>query len=264
MLNMSRRLCAILALALGVALPVSATRASGPMVYAAASLRNALDDALAVWQRQSGKAATVNYGPSNALARQIEAGAPADLFISADLDWMRYLQQRGLTQKDSTHAWLGNRLVLVAPRDSPAQLAIAPGFALGAALGDGRLAICNPAVPAGRYGRAALQALGVWNDVAARVALADNVRAALALVARGEVPLGIVYATDAKAEPAVRTVDVFPGGTHPPILYPIALLRDSSHPGARALLDFLRSEQARASFEKAGFTWLVAAGDAAR
>jgi molybdate transport system substrate-binding protein len=258
MKGLARMLSALLLL--GVSLSVAAAEARpAPMVFAAASLKNGLDDAKAVWQRQTGTSVTINYGPSNALARQIEQGAPADLFISADLDWMQYLQERGLVEDGSQGPWLGNRLVLIAPAQSTVKLTIAPGFGLAAALGDGRLATCNPAVPAGKYGRAALQSLGVWAEVENRVALADNVRAALALVARGEAPLGIVYATDARAEPAVRIVGEFPADTHPPITYPIALLRHARDADdARALFDFLRSEQARASFEKQGFTWLAA------
>lgn len=231
------------------------------VIFAAASLKNALDDAAAAWRTQGGPPVTINYGASNALAKQIEQGAPADLFISADLDWMRYVSARDLTQTASEHEWLGNRLVLIAPRPSLVKLRIAPDFDLIAALDGGRLALCNPAVPAGKYGQAALQALGVWPRVEKQTALADNVRAALALVARGEAPLGIVYASDAQSEPKVRVVDRFREHTHPPIVYPIALLRDARGESAAALLDFLESAQARPYFEKQGFIWL---GDAIR
>jgi molybdate transport system substrate-binding protein len=265
-----RRLPALLLPVLAAVLPAAAADpapaaipvAAPVTVFAAASLKNALDDAKAAWEKHSGQIAIVNYAASNALAKQIEQGAPADLFISADLEWMQYLSDKGLTQKSSEHQLLGNTLVLVAPAASGVKLHIAPGFGLAAALGEGRLALCNPAVPAGKYGAAALKALGVWDSVATRTAQAENVRAALALVARGEAPLGIVYATDARAEPGVRVVDSFPEDSHPPIVYPIALLRDSKSPDAPALLEFLMSEQARPAFEKQGFSWLPAAGAA--
>lgn len=254
----SRVLLLIALLVAGLAPAASAADAAPRvMVFAAASLKNALDEAKTAWEQQSGKTATVNYGASNALAKQIEQGAPADLFVSADTDWMSYLSDKGLTQKASERWLLGNELVLIAPKDSQLKLKIAPGFGLAQALGDGRLALCNMAVPAGKYGAAALQALGVWDAVAAHTAQVDNVRAALALVARGEAPLGIVYTTDAHAEPAVRIVDRFPESTHPPIIYPIALLRDSRNAAAMDLLHFLESEQARPYFEKQGFSMLA-------
>ena len=192
--------------------------------------------------------ATISYAASSALAKQIEEGAPADVFVSADLDWMAYLAERDLVQPDTEVELLGNRLALVAPADSEAAAAIAPGFDLAGLLGDGRLAIANvDAVPAGRYGKAALEALGVWESVS-ELAQAENVRAALALVALGEAPLGIVYATDAAAEPAVRTVGVFPEDTHPPIVYPAAATAEAG-PDAAAFLAFLQSAPARAIFE---------------
>jgi len=226
------------------------------VVFAAASLKNALDDAAAAWQQRSGVKVTISYAGSNALARQIEQGAPADLFISADEDWMKLLSNEGLTQKSTEHDLLGNHLVLVAPAASTVKLHIEPGFALAAALGDGRLAICNQSVPAGKYSAAALQSLGVWSGVESHTAPSENVRAALALVARGEAPLGIVYTTDANAEPAVRVVDTFPESSHAPIVYPAARLRDSKNPHAQELLDFIESVQAREYFEKQGFTVL--------
>jgi molybdate transport system substrate-binding protein len=223
------------------------------VVFAAASLKNALDDAVSAWEHDSGQRAVASYAASNALAKQIEHGAPADLFISADHDWMQYLSDRGLTQKVTERDLLGNRLVLIAPKTSGVKLHIAPGFPLLAALGNGRLAICDLSVPAGKYAAAALQSLNVWTGVAPRAAQAENVRAALALVAHQEAPLGIVYVTDAAAEPAVRVVDTFPEDTHPPIVYPIALLRDSKNAAARDLLAFLESAKARPYFEKQGF-----------
>jgi molybdate transport system substrate-binding protein len=229
----------------------SAPAAARPvMVFAAASLKTALDEIAPGY----GKAVTASYGASSALAKQIAAGAPADLFISADLDWMDWVAERRLIRPASRVDLLGNRLVLIAAADNPLSLAIAPGFPLARALGQGRLAIADPgAVPAGRYGRAALQRLGVWPELEARAARTENVRAALALVARGEAPLGIVYATDAAAEPKVRVVDRFPEATHPPIVYPAALTIDAL-PEAADFLAYLRSPEARARFERQGFT----------
>jgi molybdate transport system substrate-binding protein len=225
------------------------------VVFAAASLKEALDAINAQRRRESGKNAVISYAASSTLAKQIEAGAPADLFISADRDWMDYLEARKLIQPASRSDLLGNSIVLIAPAGSAVRLTIAPGFALAAALGDGRLAMADPAaVPAGRYGKAALEKLGVWDKVADRVAAAENVRAALLLVARGEAPLGIVYRTDVAVEPRVRIIDTFPAGSHPPIVYPIALTAASANPDAPLLLSYLRSAAAHAQFEKAGFT----------
>ena len=189
---------AALGAALLLAWPAAAQEVT---VFAAASLKNALDAVATAWTAAGGGRATLSYAASSALAKQIEAGAPADVFVSADRDWMDYLADRDLVRKDSIVELLGNRIVLVAPVDSTATATIAPGFDLSALLGDGRLAMANvDAVPAGKYGKASLEALGVWDTVAGRVAQAENVRAALALVATGEAPLGIVYATDAAAE----------------------------------------------------------------
>lgn len=245
---------------LALVLAASPARAQQPdlLVFAAASLKNALDEANALYRQQSGQRAVAAYAASSALARQIEAGAPADVFVSADLDWMDHLEQRRLVREGSRANLLGNRLVLVAPARSATQLRIAPGFALAAALGpDGRLAMADTnAVPAGKYGKAALEKLGVWASVAGRVAPAESVRAALLLVSRGETPLGIVYQTDAAVDPNVRIVDGFPADSHPPIVYPIAILARSTHPGAARYVDVLRSPAARPAFEKQGFTIL--------
>lgn len=220
------------------------------LVFAAASLKNALDEAAGAYPGQ----VVVSYGASSLLARQIENGAPADVFISADLAWMDYLQGKGLVQPQTRKELLGNQLVLVAPRGRPAKLEPAPGFPLGKMLGNGRLALAEPdSVPAGKYAKAALEKLGVWDSVKDRLAPAANVRAALALVARGEAPLGIVYRTDAAAEPAVVVAGVFPPGSHPPIVYPVAAL-EGAKPSARRWLDFLEGPQARRIFEKHGFT----------
>ena len=195
----------------------------------------------------------MSYAASSALAKQIEAGAPADLFISADVEWMDYLQQRRLIKPDTRRNLLRNRLVLIAPADSQVSLNIAPGFPLAIVLGSGRLAMANPdAVPAGKYGKASLEALGVWRAVQSKVASTENVRAALVLVSRGEAPLGIVYRTDAAADPKVRVVGVFPENTHPPIIYPIAVTVDGK-PAAATFLSWLNTPEAHAIFQKHGF-----------
>lgn len=224
------------------------------LVFAAASLKTALDAIATQWRTETGGRATISYAASSTLAKQIENGAPADLFISADLDWMDYLQRRQLIDPKTRIDLLGNSLVLIAKADSPAVVAIAPGFALAAMLGDGHLAMGDPdAVPAGRYAKAGLSALGVWPEVAGHIAAAENVRAALMLVARGEAPLGIVYRTDAAAEPAVRIVGRFPPDSHPPIVYPMALTV-AAGPAAPALAAYLRGPAARTLFVTQGFT----------
>jgi molybdate transport system substrate-binding protein len=225
-------------------------------VYAAASLAEALEAIGAAYRARGGGAVRFSFAASSQLARQIEAGADADLFISADEQWMDYLEARGLVARASRRSLLGNRLVLVAPADSKLVLTIAPGFPLAAALGDGRLACADPdSVPAGRYAREALTRLGVWQRVGPRLARAESVRGALALVARGETPLGIVYATDAAVDRRVRTVGVFPAETHAPIRYPLALTRDAT-PRAAAFAAYLEGPEARALFEKYAFTVL--------
>jgi molybdate transport system substrate-binding protein len=200
-------------------------------------------------------AVAASYASSSALARQIEQGAPADIFVSANLAWMDYLMERDLIRAGTRTDLLGNGLVLVAPAESEVELTIAPGFDLLGALDGGRLAMGDPDhVPAGTYGKAALANLGVWELVASRVARADNVRAALALVERGEAPLGIVYRSDAGADPGVRVVGVIPPESHPPIVYPIAVLAESKHPAAAGLVEFLKSAAAARVFERFGFT----------
>jgi molybdate transport system substrate-binding protein len=231
------------------------------LVFAAASLKNALDDIAAQWQRESGKKAAISYAASNTLIKQIEQGAPADIFISADLDWMDYGQQKGLIKPDTRSNLLGNRLVLVAPKDSNISANIRPGFDLAALLKGGRLAMGNvDAVPAGKYGKAALEKLGAWDGIKDKIAQAESVRAALLLVARGEAPLGVVYQTDAASDPTVKIVGTFPENTHPPIVYPIALTKESTSPDASAFLNFIRSPAARPIFERQGFTVLGPGG----
>jgi len=223
------------------------------LVFAAASLKGALDEVGTLVQQRTGIALKPSYAATSLLAKQIEEGAPADIFFSADEQWMDYVAERKLIAPASRVNVVGNRLVLIAPKDRAPALTIAPGFALAQALGAGRLAIADPAnVPAGRYGKAALTSLGVWDSVASRLAPADNVRAALAFVARGETPLGIVYASDVLAEPGVAVVGTFPANTHQPIVYPAALTARAK-PDAKKVLDVIVSAEARAIFVKHGF-----------
>jgi molybdate transport system substrate-binding protein len=223
-------------------------------VFAAASLKEALDEQGKQFESSTGNKVIVSYGASNSLAKQIEAGAPADIFISADLDWMDYVDQRKMIVPGTRVNLLRNTLVLVAPSSSTSTLKVAPNFALAAALGSEKLAMANPdSVPAGKYGKSALDALGVWSTVEKQVARTDNVRAALALVSRGEAPFGIVYRTDALADKSVKIVDTFPAATHPAIIYPAALTTASKSVAAKPLLDYLRSALARAVWDKYGF-----------
>ena len=227
------------------------------LVFAAASLKNALDDVNAEYRRQTGRKVVVSYAASATLAKQIELAAPADVFVSADLDWMDYLAQRRLIKPDTRVNLLGNRIVLISPAGAQRDVKIVNGFPLANLLGGGRLAMADPdSVPGGKYGKAALEHLGVWSSVPARIARAENVRAALALVSRGEAPFGIVYQTDAAADPKVKVVGFFPDDTHPPITYPMAAVAASTAPTTAAYLEFLRSAAAKPYFEKQGFTVL--------
>jgi len=254
----TRRTCLALLVAAGLAWtggvqPVSA-QSKDVVVFAAASLQNALDEIARQWHRETGKTAVISYAASNTLIKQIEQGARADIFFSADLDWMDYGQQKDLIRPDSRFNLLGNQLVLIAPRDSNVSFVnIQPGFDLAALLKDGRLSMGNvDAVPAGKYGKAALEKLGVWDSVKDKIAPADSVRAALLLVSRGKAALGIVYQTDVAADLRVKIVGMFPENSHPPIIYPIALTKQSTNPDAQAFLNYLRS--ARRPFERQGFT----------
>lgn len=251
---MRRIASALLLLFAGLVSTAPAGAQDTTLLFAAASLKEAVEAVNLAWAQRGGRA-VASLASSSALARQIDNGAPAQVFISADLDWMDYLEKRGLLQPGSRRNLLGNRLVLIAPAGSTTKAAITPGFALAQLLGpDGRLAVGDPQhVPAGMYAKAALVKLGVWDSVARRVAAAENVRAALALVARGEAPLGIVYETDARAEPRVRIVATFGDGLHPPIVYPAALLR-GARPAAAAYLAFLSDAEAKALFMRFGFT----------
>ncbi|MBK6707930.1 MAG: molybdate ABC transporter substrate-binding protein [Sphingomonadales bacterium] len=227
----------------------------GPLVLAAASLQEALDEAANVWAAQRHPRPVISFAASSALARQVEAGAPADMFISADEEWMEHVAKKRLIRAKTRVSFLSNRLVLIAPAASKAQLKIARGFPLARALGKGRLAMADPdSVPAGRYGKAALTSLGVWTGVQGKIARAENVRAALALVERGEAPFGIVYATDARVSSRVRVVGTFPASSHPLISYPMALLRTSTSPDAEGFRRFLLSREGRAIFARRGFT----------
>lgn len=226
----------------------------GPLVLAAASLQEALSDAAKVWTGKRHAAPVLSFAASSALARQIEAGAPADLFISADEEWMDYVAGKQLLRPGTRATFLTNRLVLIAPVSSNARLTIGRNFPLARALGDGRLAMADPeSVPAGKYGKAALTALGVWSGVEGKIARAENVRAALALVERGEAPLGIVYATDARASARVRIVGTFPASSHSPITYPIAVLKTATNPEAEGFRRFLLSREGKAIFARRGF-----------
>lgn len=234
-----------------------AGRAAEPLVFAAASLKNAIDAVNAEWRTETGMTASVSYAASPALARQIEQGAPADIFISADLDWMDYLQERKLIKAETRTNLLGNTLVLIAPAGSAASFAIAGGADLGAFIADGRLAVGDVAsVPAGKYAKQTLEALGMWAGVQGKLAQTDSVRAALALVARGEATAGIVYATDAKAEPKVKLLGTFPADTHAPIIYPVALVASSTNAEAHAFFGYLHSPAARRVFDAQGFAVL--------
>ena len=251
-------LASILLSLLGSAWGTAATAQDAKLViFAAASLKDALDEVNAAYQRDKEQETTTSYNASSTLAKQIEEGAPADIFISADPDWMYYLAKKDLIKLETRVDLLGNRLVLIAPVDSAVKLSIGPNFPLAQALGDGRLAIADPrSVPAGKYGRVALAALGVWSSVADKLAPAENVRATLALVSRGEAPLGIVYQTDANSDKGVQIVGAFPDNTHPPIVYPIAVVAESTNPGAPGYVAFLRSPTARSIFEEQGFSVL--------
>ncbi|HTO33754.1 MAG TPA: molybdate ABC transporter substrate-binding protein [Pararhizobium sp.] len=241
----------------GIPLAQPASAADKVTVFAAASLKNALDAVNAAWQKEAGKETAVSYAASSALAKQIESGAPADVFISADLAWMDYVAEKKLIKDDTRANLLGNRIVLATGKQDAAAVDIKEGFDLKGLLGGGKLAMgAVDSVPAGRYGKAALEKLGVWSSVGKDVAGAENVRAALLLVSRGEAPYGIVYQTDAAADKGVKVAGIFPEDSHPPIVYPIAITADSNNPDAAAYVDFVKSNKAAALFEAQGFTIL--------
>ena len=247
---------AALACLLAIAVPLAPAVASGSdtLVFAAASLTDALTTIAKNYEAETGRKVTLSFAGSSVLARQIEAGSPADLFISADEAWMDELSKRDLITPGSRSDLLANRLVLIAPKASTSALKIAPDFPLLKVLDGGRLAVADPqGVPAGRYAKAALTSLDVWSSVEDHLAVAQNVRVALAYVARGEAPFGIVYETDAMSEPNVRVVDAFPASSHPPIVYPVALTKGAGE-GAKDFLAYLKGDKARAIFSKTGFS----------
>ena len=249
-----RRLLACLCLLLaGTAPSVADQSPKTLLVFAAASLTDAMTAVGTAYERDTGVAVKMSFDSSSSLARQVEAGARADLFFSADVDWMDYLQARDLIQPDTRRNVVGNRLVLIAPADSPLEIKIEPHFKLAAALGNARLATGDPdSVPVGRYARSALTTLGVWDEVAPHLARAENVRVALLYVARGDAPLGIVYASDALVDPRVRIVDTFPAATHQPIVYPIALTK-TAQAQARSFLSYVMN-QGQSTFARYGFS----------
>lgn len=259
-----KRFARLLPLLLVCALPAVSgiTRAEEPkkpatLVFAAASLTNVLGDLGAAWEKTSGTPVKLSFAASSVLARQIEAGSNADVFISADQEWMDYLQSRNLIAQPSRVNLVGNRLVLIAPADSKIELEIKRGFDLAGALAGGRLSTGDPdTVPVGRYARSALMSLGAWDQVADRLVRADNVRSAMTFVARGEAPLGIVYATDAQIDPKVRVVGTFPDSSHAPITYPAAATAKAG-PDAAAFVVFLRSSEAAPIWKKYGFLELA-------
>jgi molybdate transport system substrate-binding protein len=227
-------------------------------VFAAASMKNALDDIDAAFTAKTGIKVAASYAASSTLAKQIEQGAPADVFVSADTDWMDYAIGKKNIDEPTRVNLLGNSIVLIAPKDTKIDnVTIAPGFDLAKLAGDGKIATGDvKAVPVGKYAKAALEKLGAWQAAEPKFAMADSVRAALTLVARGEAVLGIVYATDAKVEPGVKVVGTFPADSHPPIIYPVAATT-TAKPEAKSYLDYLHSQAAKAVLEKYGFTYLV-------
>ena len=249
----------ITAAALSVAAVSPALAQEGITVFAAASLKNALDDANAAFTKATGIKVTTSYESSSSLTKQIEQGAPADVLISADLQWMDYANEHKLIKPNTRFNLLGNRLVLIAPKDSKLDNeTIGQGFDLAKLAGDGRIAVAYVrAVPAGRYAKAALEKLGAWAAAEPKLAQAENVRATLVLVARGETEVGIVYETDAKVEPRVKIVGVFPEGSYPPVTYPIAETADSKKASVSRYLSFLRTNTAKEIFEKFGFSYLI-------
>ena len=250
--NALRRLLALTVLLLTLAEPALAQPTV--TVFAAASLRDVLDAQAAAFTRAGGPPVRLSYAGSSAIARQIESGAPADLFISADSDWMDYVARRGLVDVRSRRNLVTNHLALIAPADSKIRITISKNMNLRAILENGRLAMAGPDVPAGRYGRAAFANLGVWSDVQGRVVQADNVRNAMMFVARGEAPLGVVYDTDALVDPKVRIVGLFPDRSHPRIVYPAAIVKSSTNPAGARFMTFLRSRAAQDIFRRYGFT----------
>jgi molybdate transport system substrate-binding protein len=265
MTELTRRGLATFLLALAIAIaapppsgfaeqPAGASPTKGPVIFAAASMKTALDAVAAAWSAETGLTPAISYAASPVLAKQIEQGAPADIFVSADLQWMDYLEKAKLIRPGTRRNLLGNSLVLIAPADATTELKIGPGFDLAGAVGEGKLAVCTIAsCPGGVYARESLENLGVFSALEPKLAQADNIRGALALVARGEAPFGIVYLTDAKAEPKVKVVDTFPDATHSPIIYPVAIVADSKNKDAVRLTAYLTSQAATKILLAQGF-----------
>ena len=256
---MRKSMFLVLAVVLTAAISAAAAVNKGPLVFAAASMKTALDAIAARYAAAGHPPPVISYGSSGTLAKQIQSGAPADLFISADQKWMDVLAKDGAIDIETREALLGNELVLVEPADASASLKIVKGFDLSGALGDGKLAVCSvSSCPAGIYGKEALETLGIFAAVEPKLAQADNVRAALLLVARGEAKFGIVYATDAKAEPKVKVVGTFPADSHAPIVYPVAVTTAARNeaPAAAAFEAYLHSAEARTILIDQGFTVL--------
>ncbi|HLX17562.1 MAG TPA: molybdate ABC transporter substrate-binding protein [Bradyrhizobium sp.] len=247
-----------LAILCGSAPSPASAQGNNLTVFAAASMKNAIDDIDAAYVAKTGVKVTASYAASSVLAKQIEQGAPADIFISADIDWMDYAAARKAINESTRANLLGNSLVLIAPKDSKIdRVTIGRGFDLAKLAGQDRIATGDvSAVPAGKYAKAALEKLGAWQAAEPKFAMAESVRTALTLVARGEAALGIVYATDAKVEPGVKIIGSFPADFHPPIIYPVAATT-SAKPEAADYLVFLCSPAAKTIFEKYGFTFLI-------
>lgn len=248
----------VAAAALAAATFIQPAAAQDITVFAAASLKNALDDVNAAFTKDTGVKVTASYAASSALAKQLETGAPADVFISADLQWMDYVDGKNLMKKDTRYNLLGNKLVLIAGKDSKiGEVKIDQGFDIAKLAGDGRIAVADvKAVPAGLYAKAALEKLGSWAAAEPKLAQAENVRATLAFVARGETPIGIVYETDAKVEPNVKTIAYFPDSSYPPVTYPVAATASAKADAAK-YLNYLRGSAAKSVFEKYGFSFLA-------
>lgn len=239
---------------IGLMLSAPAAIAQNVLVLAAASTKNAVEKIAAQFKAKTGFTVALSFAASSALAKQIENGAPADIFISADLDWMDYLQKKDLVKADSRTDLLGNDLVLIAPKGSTVKPELAVGGNLATLVGDGRLATGDPSnVPVGKYAQAALERLGQWAAIEPKLARTDNVRVALALVSRGEAPLGIVYRTDAVVDPGVTVVAVFPPDSYPAIVYPMAIMATSKNGAATAFFDYVKSPEGLAVFKEFGF-----------
>jgi molybdate transport system substrate-binding protein len=257
-MHRSAGLFAAFVLLWGAAFPAATAEDKTLTVFAAASMKNALDDIDTAFTAKTGIKVAASYAASSTLAKQIEQGAPADIFVSADTDWMDYAVSKKTINEPTRSNLLGNSIVLIAPKDSKIDnVTIAQGFDLAKLAGDGKIATGDvKSVPVGKYAKAALEKLGAWQAAEPKFAMAESVRAALTLVARGEAVLGIVYSTDAKVEPGVKIVGTFPADSHPPIIYPVAAT-STAKPKAKEYLDYLHSSAAKTVLEKYGFNYLV-------